>query len=245
MDKEFQYKEEDEVGLETLDVISSAGKFNRWMYEKIAPYCSGDILEIGSGTGNISEHFLKENASITLSDIRINYCSHLENKFQKFPNLKEVVLLNLVDPLFDAKFEKYLGKFDTVFSLNVMEHIKDHDLAIRNCRKLLKPAGKIIILVPAYSFLYNKLDEELYHFRRYNLPMLRALVAANDFKIKKGFYFNFAGIPGWFVSGKMQRNKSIPKGQIKLYNKLVPLFRVIDKILFNRTGLSVIVVGEK
>jgi SAM-dependent methyltransferase len=245
VEKVFQYKEQDEVGLETLDVISGANKFNRWMYETIAPYCQGNILEVGSGIGNISKHFLEEKASITLSDIRLNYCGYLQEKFHSHANLKGILELDLVDPLFDSKFEKYLGSFDTVFALNVIEHIRDHDLAIQNCRKLLKPFGKIIILVPAYSFLYNKLDKELYHFRRYRLGNLKKLVVENGFKIKNDFYFNFAGILGWFVSGKMQKNKSIPKGQITLYNKLVSLFRVLDKILFKKIGLSAIVVGEK
>ena len=51
---EFSFKEIDEEGMETLKAISEANKFNEWMYERIAPDCSGKILEIGSGIGNIS-----------------------------------------------------------------------------------------------------------------------------------------------------------------------------------------------
>ena len=36
-------------GTDTLEVISEADNFNRWMYETIKPHCSGEILEIGSG----------------------------------------------------------------------------------------------------------------------------------------------------------------------------------------------------
>jgi hypothetical protein len=53
------------------------------------------------------------------------------------------------------------------------------------------------------------------------------------------------GIPGWFVSGKLQKNKTIPKGQMQLYNMLVPIFRLIDKVAFNLAGLSVLSIGER
>jgi len=41
------------------------------------------------------------------------------------------------------------------------------------------------------------------------------------------------------------KKKMIPGGQLKLYNKLVPAFKIVDAILMNRMGLSVIAVGEK
>ncbi len=53
------------------------------------------------------------------------------------------------------------------------------------------------------------------------------------------------GILGWYISGKLQKNKTFPEGQMKLYNNMVPLFKIIDKIFLNSIGLSVITVGKK
>lgn len=245
MEKDFIYIEKDEVGIETLDVISSADKFNKWMYETIEPYCRGEILEIGSGIGNLSKYFLEANANITLSDIRSNYCRHLENDFKESSSLKGVLNLDLVDPMFELKYKNYFNMFDTIFALNVVEHIKNDQMAIENAKKLLKSSGKLIILVPAYDFLYNNFDTELCHFRRYNLEKLKSLYIAAGLSIIKGFYFNCIGMIGWYVSGKLQGNRNIPKSQMSFYNKLVWLFRIADKIVMNKTGLSVIVVGEK
>jgi hypothetical protein len=47
----------DEMGLEILDTIGEVDKFNKWMYNTIVPYCKEEILEIGSGIGNISRFF--------------------------------------------------------------------------------------------------------------------------------------------------------------------------------------------
>jgi hypothetical protein len=53
------------------------------------------------------------------------------------------------------------------------------------------------------------------------------------------------GIFAWFVSGKLQKNNSIPAGQMRLYNMLVPVFKIIDILVFRICGLSTIVVGHK
>jgi len=85
----------------------------------------------------------------------------------------------------------------------------------------------------------------LEHFRRYTDKRLNNLLVSGNFTIQHSQYFNFMGIPGWYISGKLQKNKTIPKGQMSLYNKFVPVFKLVDKLLFNKVGLSVISVGIK
>jgi len=239
---EFEYREIDKEGWETLDAIAAADKFNQWMYQTIKPYCSGKILEIGSGIGNISKFFVDDKANITLSDIRPVYCDVLK---KKFPGADDVIEMNLTHPSFDTAYSQFIGKYDTVFALNVVEHIKDDEMAVKNCHKLLKPKGSLVILVPAYADLYNRFDRELEHFRRYTDKRLNNLLVSGNFTIQHSQYFNFMGIPGWYISGKLQKNKTIPKGQMSLYNKFVPVFKLVDKLLFNKVGLSVISVGIK
>lgn len=238
---EFQFREIDSEGRETLDVISDAENFNKWMYETIKPFCKGKVLEVGSGIGNISSLFIGNKFNITLSDIRENYCAYLK---REHPDVN-VLLLDLTHPDFDQVYADQLNQYDTVFALNVVEHIKDDSLALRNCNKLLTIGGNLIILVPAYQSLYNRFDQELEHYRRYTRKNLGEIFRKNEFQIINSRYFNFMGIPGWYVSGKLQGNKTIPKSQMQLYNKLVPIFRLVDKIFFNRIGLSVINVGVK
>jgi len=241
----FQFKESDDEGLETLQIISDAVKFNDWMYETIEPFCQGKILEIGSGIGNISERFISNNQDITLSEIRINYRTFLSDKFPLPAKEGKIVDLDLVHPQFTEIYKSLLNSYDTVFALNVVEHIKDDKTAIKNCNLLLKPGGTLIILVPAFQTLYNYLDKELYHYRRYTKQSLKSLFQINDIKISKSFYFNAAGIPAWFVSGRLQKNKTIPKGQMNFFNTLVPIFKMIDMLVMKQVGLSAICIGTK
>jgi hypothetical protein len=110
--------------------------------------------------------------------------------------------------------------------------------------RLIKVGGKLTVLVPAYHFLYNGFDVTLEHYRRYNKKTLLELMTKHGALIKV-FYFNSVGILGWFVSGNIFRNKTILKGEMKIYNFLMPLIKLADKMMLQKIGLSVVCVIEK
>ncbi len=234
----------DVLGYSTLASISGADKFNRWMYDSIRPYCKGRILEIGGGIGNISECFLNEGDRLMISEMQLEYCEIIRKRFENHPNLQGVIAMDIVDPEFDAKYASLFGSFDSVFALNVVEHIEDDRKAISNCKKLLKQGGHLVILVPAFQSLFNHFDTALGHFRRYTARSLRPVFEVNQIPIVHFHYFNLIGMAGWWVSGSLLRKKIIPEGQMKLYNFFVPVFRIIDKITNKWLGLSVIMVGK-
>jgi 2-polyprenyl-3-methyl-5-hydroxy-6-metoxy-1,4-benzoquinol methylase len=222
--------------------MSNANKFNIWTFDSIKSNCSGKILEIGSGLGNISKSFIDNNYDIYLSDIRLNYREFIIKQFS-FPNNK-VLNIDIASENFEDEHPDLLSKFDTVFCLNVVEHIKNDRLAVSNMMKLLKKEGKLIVLVPAYQWLYNGFDETLEHYRRYTKKSLSEIMVSEG-KLVTSYYFNTIGILGWFVSGAIFKNKKLPKKEVTLYNKLVPIIKMIDKITFRSFGLSVVCVIEK
>ncbi len=240
---EFTFKEIDEEGLETLKAISAANSFNEWMYDRIRPHCSGKILEIGSGIGNISEYFVRDKSNITLSDLRENYLDFLRKNFQN-KNAK-IINLDIVGPSFEDYLANLNEPYDTVFALNVIEHIERDDIAIKNIYRMLKPGGKVVILVPAYQSLYNTFDKSLEHYRRYTAQTMSSVISGAGFDIEKADYFNAAGIAGWWFTGSIMKKETIPQGQMKLYNALVPIFKIVDKVLMNKVGLSTVVIGRK
>ncbi len=233
-------KNSDDKGHITLNVIEKADLFNEWMYKTITVYSKGRILEIGSGIGNISKYFIRDNKEIVLSDIDDNYCKILKEKFNK-----TVLNIDLVHPDFDKEYLSLLNSFDSIIALNIIEHIEDDNLAVANCKKLLKSGGNLILLVPAYQFLYSSFDIGLNHYRRYSKKSLKNIVSKNDLKIKKLFHFNVIGILGWVFYGKLLRKKVIPEKKMKLFNFFTPVLKFVDIITLNKIGLSVVCVSEK
>ena len=182
-------------------------------------------------------------SDVTLSDIQPEYCRRLRRDFGDRSTLRDIFSVDLAAVDFERAYPQLLGRFDTVVALNVVEHIDDHELAIRNAHRLLRSGGRLVILVPAYPWLYNPLDRELGHFRRYTKKSLERLLSGERLRVAEMGFFNAAAIGGWWMAGSVLRMDKIKKGPLNLYNSLVWLMRLIDKLLGKWIGLSIIAVG--
>ena len=128
--------------------------------------------------------------------------------------------------------------------LNVLEHIEDDLGALRNIRSMLEDGGRAVILVPAGQSIYNCLDEELGHFRRYSEEQLRQRMTDAGFEVETVLRFNRASRPGWWFNGKVLKRRTISRMQLKNFDRLVWLLRRIDPHLpWSQT--SVIGIGRK
>src|SRR6185503_8044992 len=59
----------DPVGAATLEQLAEAGRYNRWMFERLQPWIGRRVLEVGSGIGNLSA-FLLDRDRLVLTDTR-------------------------------------------------------------------------------------------------------------------------------------------------------------------------------
>ena len=239
------FHESDPTGFLTLERFAAATHFNKWLFDTIRPHCKGHVFEVGSGIGNISKLFLEQKIRLTASDLRQEYCEYLVSNYGQHDHLEGVVSVDLAVPDFSQRYSHFIQQFDTVVASNVIEHIEDDGLAISNCMQLLKPGGHLVILVPAYQALYNKFDEELGHYRRYTAKTLRQLLEQPGLSVIHQQYFNVLGILGWVLDGSLLKKRLIPRQQLMIFDKLMPLIRMVDMIAFRSFGLSTIAVGRK
>jgi SAM-dependent methyltransferase len=228
-----------DVGHQTLESISGAlNRYNQWMFVQVAPALGEDVLEVGSGIGNLSA-FLTDRRRVCLSDVSATYLDILKNRFGQRENVS-VHHWDLGTPAPEALQP---GSFDTVICLNVLEHIQDDRAALQRMHRLLKPGGRLALLVPAHPFLYNGFDKGLDHFRRYNKHDLRRQLEESGFHVRKLWYFNALGALGWFVNGHLLRKTRLPSGQMKLFDLLVPLLK-LERLLPMPFGISVIALAD-
>ena len=71
-------------------------------------------------------------------------------------------------------------RFDTVFCVNVLEHIEDDAAALATFTRVVQPGGHVLIWVPAMPAAYGPLDAELGHHRRYTKRVPVAGVHARE-----------------------------------------------------------------
>jgi 2-polyprenyl-3-methyl-5-hydroxy-6-metoxy-1,4-benzoquinol methylase len=224
----------------TLFLLEGADAYHQWIFEKIRPFLGKDILEVGCGIGNLTELLLSQ-GKVIATDVNEGYLQTVENKFRRHLNLKGVLLWDIRQPP-----PRHFGTpIDTIVCSNVLEHIEDDDDVLKSLYHLLPAGGRLIVLVPALKVLYNVFDKELGHFRRYSKSELSQKLTYNGFRICSLKYFNFFGILGWFVNGTLLRRRLLPEKQIGIFNKMVPLFIWVEKMIPTLLGQSLIVVGEK
>lgn len=209
------------------------------MFERLRPWIGRGqrVLEIGSGIGNLSA-FLLDRERLVLTDTREEYLQRLRQRFGAHANVS-VARVFLPDDL--AALENQ--RFDAIICLNVLEHIEDDHGSLTALRRLLAPGGRLVLLVPALPALYGEMDRALGHYRRYTRAELRDRFRQAGLAVAHMEYFNLAGIPGWWWAGRVLRRRTIPSGPLKLYDLLVPLFR-LERFLPWRLGQSLIAIGE-
>lgn len=226
----------------TLLLLEEADAYNRWIFERVSPFLKGKVLEVGCGIGNLTGLLLNQK-KVLATDVNENYLESVREKYKGHPNLIGTLLWDIRSDPSDELCQTY----DTVVCSNVLEHIEIEEemTVLRHFHRLLSGKGRLILLIPALKWLYNQLDRDLGHFRRYSKKELTSKIEQSGFRILHLTYFNPFGILGWFLNGSVLRRRILPKNQVKVFNKMVPFFRSLEKITPNWVGQSLIVVGEK
>lgn len=226
-----------------LKLLDEAQNFTNWIYSQYKPYIQGNILELSSGIGTYSSKLVKDfqKNEITLTEFLEDYVEKLRDRFQN-DNVR-CLKLDMNDSI---DYEK-LGydNFDTIICSNVLEHIEKDEFAFKQCNKLLKKNGKLLLIVPQNPDLYSLQDKELGHFRRYTKDEIMTKAKDANFKILKIRNFNAVGVLGWKLNKRSNRSKN-PATLMKLFNILIPIVKLFDDIITSKLiGLSFFVVLKK
>jgi SAM-dependent methyltransferase len=231
----------DVAGAETLELLASAPRYNRWQFDLVAPFLGRRMLEVGAGIGNMSELFLEAAPELlVVSDTDPYYRDRLAQRFAGRPQVV-VEQLSMPDPAAGPRLTQY--RLDTVIATNVVEHIEDDLGTVATMRSLLVPGGRAIILVPALPSLYGELDRQLGHFRRYTRATLSGLMRRAGFQMERMVWFNRLGVLGWWYNGRIRHTRRIPLDQLQAFDRLVPLLR-LERLLPLPFGQSLIAVGR-
>ncbi len=226
-------------GLTTLEILTEAKNYNRWIAENFYAFIEAPLLEFGSGIGNISE-LLRSYTPLCLTDTDERMLAHLTDKFSHMNDVS-VDFLDITQP----PPEQLVGSFQSVIGINVLEHIEDDEKALFHLGKLLKPSGRLLLLVPAKQWAYTELDKQLGHFRRYEKKELGVKLAKASFHIEKLYFFNIVGLLSWIMRDKIQRSGGLRPYQVSSFDTIVPLLKRIESIVRLPVGISLIAIAQK
>ncbi len=229
-----------DAGKVTLDALEQAPQFNLWMYESVKPWLGKRVAELGVGRGNLSKH-IRQHEHVLLTDYRIDYLTELQSRWAVQKNLQ----IGKLDMSMREDYEQ-LRSFapDSVVFLNVLEHLEDDRAVLRSLFDTVPAGCRIVVLVPYNMKLYSEFDKALGHFRRYEKGELESKMREAGFEVEKQFFFNKFGVLAWYVFNTIGGSGSLKPWQLKVYGKITPGLRLLDKVL-QTSGLSTVVVGRK
>lgn len=184
-------------------------------------------MEVGAGMGNLSRLISPRREHYIATDIDEEHLARLRARLLHRPRLE----VRRCDLGCAQDFRALRESVDTVICLNVLEHIADDMAGLANIHSCLSRGGRAIILVPEGMSLYGTLDKLLGHFRRYSAGELRKKMEAAGFRVDAILEFNRVSRQAWYVSGRILKRSTISRFQMRLFDRMVWIWRKIDSRL--------------
>jgi len=112
---------------------------------------------------------------------------------------------------------------DATIALDLLEHLENDLLGLKELKRITQPGGYIILNVPAFWFLFSDWDQAVGHRRRYNRKQLKALTEDTDLEIVFIRYVNSLPFLPIFLYRQLRSGLGLGKGE-RLEDKLPPLW---------------------
>jgi len=224
-----------------LEIMSATVNYRKWIYDNIRGSLGKRVIELGSGIGNFTQLLTDRDIVIAVD----NSEAAVEQMNKKFSTHENVIPLRI-----DIESPELLelDRFDpdTIICINVLEHIEDDAKALSDMHALLKPGDTLILLVPAFQFLYGTIDRVVGHHRRYSRRELFSKLMHAGFSIRDIYFMNFIAVFGWFLNNRLLKRQEESPAQVLLFDKFIaPWMKAIEQIRRPPFGLSLIAIGEK
>jgi SAM-dependent methyltransferase len=141
------------------------------------------VLDAGCGTGRNLMEFqsLGPAEGVDLSQQAVEFCRRRGLDGVRQGSIEEL-------PYED-------GRFGLLVATDVIEHLPDDGAALAELRRVAGADARLIITVPAYSWLWSQHDTSWHHYRRYTRPMLRERVRAHGWEPEVSTYFYSSMLP--------------------------------------------------
>ena len=227
----FQY-----MGSE-LEIFAQASHWKSYVQSQLCPYLIGDVLEVGAGIGGTTQAL---NDGTQRRWVCLEPDAEFAKKIRSLPHLRNCeVLVGMLPDLGPQE------RFDAILYIDVLEHIKEDAAELVLAAQHLRTNGVIIVLAPAFPWLYTPFDAAIGHFRRYTRKSMRA-VAPQGLREEKCIYLDAFGVLASAGNLLFLQAAYASAGQMRFWdNFLVPISRVMDRALAFSLGRSVLGIWRK
>ena len=224
-----------------LSIFAHATNWKRYYTSLIRPYFGKRVMEVGAGVGATT-------AVMCDGDQDEWLC------LEPDPNLRSQIDLLIADKKLPACCAtkggfvsdlKTSDVFDTFIYIDVLEHIEDDRAELEAASARLAPGGRLIVLSPAFNFLYSPFDKSIGHHRRYDKKMYQALTPQGC-TMEKTVYLDSLGTATSLIN-RLVLSQSMPTvDQIIFWDRrLIPITKWMDRLIGYSFGRSLLGIWKK
>jgi len=204
-----------------------------WGLRKYAPGAT-NFLEVGCGTGVVLQAIGRCLPGMRLCGSEI-FASGLPFAARRLPGTELIQM--------DARRMPFHSEFDAICMFDVLEHIEEDAVVLREAWRSVKPGGTVLITVPQHPRLWSAVDEHSYHKRRYVAADLHGKLIDAGFEVVHMTSFLSLLLPALILSRLQyrKRDKQLSSGEAleihPLWNRLCSQILGIERALI-RLGVS-------
>jgi hypothetical protein len=157
-----------------------------WIFQMIRPYLNGRMLEINGASISLCPLLIEHNYPIHLSDANLENCEKLLNKYKNAPIIRGVHSFDITSHDFQQFNTNTRNVFNTVIALKL--GILDFKKAAVNIKYVLPSGGILIMILPAYNYLYVGLENSVDDWKKYNDKSIKQILPFGFSVMKVRFF---------------------------------------------------------
>jgi SAM-dependent methyltransferase len=223
-----------------LELFATATNWKRYVARVLRPFIGAKVLEVGAGIGSnlpyLSTAAVREWTSLE-PDSELAHRIAARVAAGELPRAR--VICGAIGALNDTE------RFDTIFYIDVLEHIAEDRAELARAARHLAPGGALVVVAPAHQFLFSPFDTAVGHHRRYTRASLAAL-APPGCRLTTALMLDSVGFLA-SLGNRLLLSSAVPKpSQIAFWDRvLVVLSRWVDRLTFRRFGKTVVAVWHR
>jgi SAM-dependent methyltransferase len=225
---------------EELETFAHAQLWKSYVHAQVSPFFGPTVLEVGAGLGVTTEMLRRDTSRrwVCLEPDE-TLAIQMRSRFEAGPLLSSCeIVVGKLDSLSH-------DRFDTILYVDVLEHIENDRSEVAAAATMLRPGGRLIVLSPAFPFLYCGFDRALGHFRRYTKTSLK-IALCDQLRVEHLRYLDAAGFFASAANRFFMHKSHASVRQVVFWDRtLIPISRIIDPLIFYAFGRSVLGVFRR
>ncbi len=193
--------------------LQKANNYRMALIREFSPFLKGRVIEVGAGIGQLTGGLSSVPTVEELVSVEpdAKFC---ETFRRLHPGHR--IVQGTVDAL------PTNSAWDTLVSINVLEHIYEDDTELARWRqKLVARGGYLCLFVPARPEIYAPIDRDFGHHRRYTRPQLRSKLERAGFSIIRLNYFNWVGYFAWWFNFRSLKKRHFDVGAVAFFDRVI------------------------